>query len=155
MHNKRIGRDDILKIEVSHSQGATCVAKILTQSSGLVLPHLLHGALNVVVGRTVTAVVVAAPLAAGPLARAVAPATTLLARMIAGTVTVTMTVSVVTLATVLAAPILGKRRPNDGRRSSAMTDTEASDRDRDIRETKEERDEPRENGGSRDERKRK
>jgi hypothetical protein len=36
-----------------------------------------------------------------------------------------------------------------------MTNAKISDRDRDIRETKEERDEPRENGASRDERKRK
>jgi RNA recognition motif. (a.k.a. RRM, RBD, or RNP domain) len=41
MHNKRIGRDDLLKIEVRRKiQGQV---SCLTYSSGLELPHLPHG----------------------------------------------------------------------------------------------------------------
>jgi hypothetical protein len=111
MHNKRIGRDDILKIEVRHTCGASCMIRVLTRCSGPARLHLLHGALSAVDVRIVTAVVVVAPLAVGRLARAVAPATTPHARTIVVTATVTTTVIAVTLATALAALILGKVLP--------------------------------------------
>ena len=49
MHNKRIGRDDLLKIEVCYNN--SCLSQlglVLTAYSGLGLPHLLLGALTLV-----------------------------------------------------------------------------------------------------------
>lgn len=108
MHNKRMGRDDTLKIEVSFHPAFLERVVLLTQFSGLAHHHLLLGALSAVAVRIGIVVVVAALLVAGRRVPAAALATTPRARMIAATATVTTIVNAVILAIGLAALTLGK-----------------------------------------------
>lgn len=107
MHNKRIGRDDILKIEVSSRQQTQAHDRSLANynSSGLALPHLLLGASTVATVSVVLAAVTALPVAA-LLAPGAAPEITLPGRMIVvtATATVIMSVTAAILVTALAAP---------------------------------------------------
>jgi len=118
MHNKRLGRDDVLKIEVRWSGRATqSQDKLLTMTcSGLVRRHLLRGAstravtasavVSVVVNAVVIVVVVRR-LAVVALPRLVAAlASTPLARMTVATETVTMTATAAT-ETAVEAPTIG------------------------------------------------
>jgi hypothetical protein len=159
MHNKRIGRDDILKIEVSRRRGSQLLTVSstgrLTKRSGLA--HLL-----VPVGDLIAASVIDLPdvrRVVVLLALVAAPATTLLARMIAvtGTATaiVTLTVTAVTTAatpaTVLAAPLIGRWLDRPCLIHCLLTKLH-SDRDREMkdvdREDRDDRDR-RENGDDR------
>ena len=82
MHNKRLGRDDLLKIEVSSPILVPGCGGILTINSGLVLLPLLLGALTLVV----TAVqVVVVRLAVEDALLLLAAATTLPEKMIDAT----------------------------------------------------------------------
>lgn len=111
MHNKRIGRDDVLKIEVCALESSLRVNPSNMYSSGLVrLPQPL-GALTLVV----TAIGVTALVGLDLLAAAVLPllvvvlATTLQGKMIAVTVTGTGITSAVTPEIALVAQTLGMR----------------------------------------------
>lgn len=123
MHNKRIGRDDILKIEVCLIHSLNKQASSITNPfrSGLVLLPVRHGDLSLAVTETVVdlvllVVVVLPLLAAAParvarvVVRAVNLANYLLVRMSDVTATVIMIAMAVVIvtATALAAPILGK-----------------------------------------------
>ena len=112
MHNKRIGRDDILKIEVSLLNSR--VAPVLpsdanTFLSGLVLPRLRHGGLTAARG---SALLAALPRVVVLQALAAALAIIPLVRMIAASATVIgiTTATAATLATALAALLTGKDR---------------------------------------------
>lgn len=95
MHNKRIGRDDMLKIEVPNDSFPKTKQLIIINFSGLVLLPLLPGALTLVVSLVVIVVqvvVVSALLVAAdvaPLHLVAAVAITLPARMIAVSATTT------------------------------------------------------------------
>jgi len=119
MHNKRMGRDDLLKIEVSSLGPAlrlSSQANVLIPLSGPAPHPLLRGgstATSVVVSVVVTAVVTAATVevaraAARPVVARPAPVvaleTTHLERTTGVTATATMTATVATRATALAAP---------------------------------------------------
>lgn len=106
MHNKRIGRDDMLKIEVIAHHPQVHASANRATSSGPALPPLPPGDLSLVVTATVV-VVAALPVAAVPLRLAAALATTLPERMSAVTGIATTTAIVVATATVRAALILG------------------------------------------------
>lgn len=104
MHNKRIGRDDILKIEVSSAQifPSTRLPLANDHTSGLAPLRLLRGASTAAIGTVARA---ARLLAVARLAR-VDAVTTRLARMIVATGTVvtgTTTATAVTPVTALAA----------------------------------------------------
>lgn len=111
MHNKRLGRDDILKIEVHVPSPGLHVKLSNVYLSGLVHPPRLLGVLTPgVIGIGVTGLVGLALLVVAVLPHLVVVlATTLLERMIAvtGTGIGITTVIVVTPATALAALTLG------------------------------------------------
>ena len=104
MHNKRIGRDDLLKIEVCLLRRAA--RQRLTEDSGPVLPRRLPGAstrallASVVSGAPAVRVAVSAPRVAAAHPHAAAGATTPHAR----TTVVSATMTAVT-ATALEAPM--------------------------------------------------
>lgn len=106
MHNKRIGRDDLLKIEV-RLYIILRLRPMLTDhsdASGLALLRLRLGALTLVV----TAIAALLVLPAVGLPVLAVPAITPLARMTAVTVTATTTATAVTLVTALAPLIVGR-----------------------------------------------
>lgn len=88
MHNKRIGRDDLLKIEVRQHMAFNTFPD-LTSSSGLEHPHLLHGVSTLAATALVTLEIVATAAATALLLDEVhaphllAAVTTLLAKMTA------------------------------------------------------------------------
>lgn len=114
MHNKRIGRDDVLKIEVYRLRAWTRyrIRANISPSGPVHLPPLLGGLTPVVIAIDVTG-----PAAADPRVVAALPplgvvlATTLLGRTIAANVTEIgiMTVTAATPGTALAAQTLGTR----------------------------------------------
>lgn len=154
MHNKRIGRDDVLKIEVSHHHPNFDAQPSNMICSGLArLLQLLGVSTLVVIAIDVTEPVVVALLdaVARPLL-VVAPETTLLEKRTAANVTgiVITTGTVVTLATVRVALILGTYHLRRPERVETPTDNfHYSDRDRDDRDDRDRR----ENGTNGDERK--
>jgi hypothetical protein len=91
MHNKRLGRDDLLKIEVYLSP-STVIKRILNSYSGLELLHQHRGASILAVSVSVLQLVVAllAEVVAPSLLVIAAVVTCLLARMIAETVITTV-----------------------------------------------------------------
>lgn len=105
MHNKRMGRDDILKIEVCLAQHESTVTE-LTRYSGHAHHHPLLGALNLVV--IVTAAEDAPHDAVAHLLPVEAIAIIPLARMIAEIATGIMIVTVVVIGTDPAVPTPGK-----------------------------------------------
>ena len=170
MHNKQIGRDDMLKIEVSWQCG--CRFRVLADNLGSGLAPLPRRLGASTLGAIVTAVFVGRPrvVAAGlRLLAAAACATTRLARMIAVTAIGTWTASGTTPvsdATVTArgaaARILGTfrhpwTRRTIGQYAARLTPWPDSDRDRDMKDVdRDDRDrrESRENGANGDDRKR-
>lgn len=118
MHNKRIGRDDLLKIEVRRRVALlipTFRSLTLALYSGLVLPPRHRGDSTLVATASVVASVVVTAASAALLALLVAglpahavPATTPLAKMTAVTATATTTGTAATLATAPVPLIAGK-----------------------------------------------
>lgn len=122
MHNKRMGRDDLLKIEVSKAPLGRPVSRLSRRANILIPPSgpaprpLLRGgstATSVAVTVVVTVVVIAVTaegaraavrLVVARLARVAALETTHLVRTTGVTATATMTATVATRATVPAAP---------------------------------------------------
>lgn len=103
MHNKRIGRDDVLKIEVRDPEKDVFILGLTRICSGLGLPHQPLGDTRldaVVVVNDVTEVL---PVAAIALLHPDVE-TTPLARMIAGTATVIVSETVIETTTTVAAP---------------------------------------------------
>jgi hypothetical protein len=121
MHNKRIGRDDILKIEVgfrlfhlffvSFDCRALDIDVTFFSFSGLALPPLLHGASSPVAIVTAVEVADLQDAVGELLPPGGAPAITLLVRMIVGTVTVTMIVIADGIGIAHAALTLGTHPP--------------------------------------------
>ena len=160
MHNKRIGRDDILKIEVRHIQRhkasawrrIQALSRFFTDSfsSGLALLPQHPGASTLAATVTVTR---AALLDADP--RLLVVGTTLRERMIATAATVTTIViatrvTVVTLATARALLTLGKLYSHLAEPYlPLMFTSDRSDRDKDDRDDRDRR----ENGTNGDDRK--
>lgn len=106
MHNKRIGRDDILKIEVSSVTSQQDISA--DRTSGPVLLPLLRGASSRVV--IVTAVDLALLVVGAPHLRVVALVSTRRVRKSVVTGTAITTVKVVVIVTALAALTIGTSR---------------------------------------------
>jgi hypothetical protein len=152
MHNKRIGHDDVLKIEV-RGPILTILWLLLTLPSGLVLLRLPRG--DLIRAKNVNALQRDVALLAEVDALLLldeAVATTLLARSLGEIVTETMIDETEVIETVLEARMIGQLIPF----KFSCVQTHKMCRDRDVKEERDEgrdRDRERENGANGDERK--